>query len=61
MDDFKTRLSLLNIDLKKLEKRVKDDPNYGTVEDWDHVLKEARRIEEFAAGQIAIRKFLKSQ
>jgi hypothetical protein len=59
MDEFKTRLSLLNLDLRKLERRIREDPNYGTVQDWEHVLKEARRIEEFAAGQIAIRKYMK--
>ena len=59
MDEFKTRLSLLNLDLRKLERRIREDPNYGTVQDWEHVLKEARRIEEFAAGQIAILKYMK--
>ncbi len=56
--DMKNRLDLLEMDLKKLEKNIKEDGSYGTPEEWHHVLQKVRKIEEFAISQLAIRKYL---
>lgn len=57
MKDIKNRLDLLEMDLKKLEKNIKEDGSYGTAEEWHHVLQKVRKIEEFAISQLAVRKY----
>ena len=59
--DLKNRLDLLEIDLKKLEKKIKKEDPYGTDEDWHHVLQRVRKIEEFAIAQLAIKKYVEGQ
>jgi len=59
--DLKNRLDLLEMDLKKLEKKIKKEGPYGTDEDWHHVLQRVRKIEEFAIAQLAIKKYLEGQ
>ncbi|MCR4321365.1 MAG: hypothetical protein NUV74_13640 [Candidatus Brocadiaceae bacterium] len=61
MKELKNRLDLLEMDLKKLEKKIKKDGPYGTKEDWHHVLQRVRKIEEFAIVQLAIKKYLEGQ
>ncbi|MBM4065866.1 MAG: hypothetical protein FJ266_09545 [Planctomycetes bacterium] len=61
MKDLKNRLDLLEMDLKKLVKKIKEEGPCGTEEDWHHVLQRVRKIEEFAISQLAIHKFLESQ
>ncbi|MBU6390746.1 MAG: hypothetical protein KGJ87_02655 [Planctomycetota bacterium] len=61
MKDLKNRLDLLEMDLKKLEKKIKQEGPYGSEEDWHHVLQRVRKIEEFAIAQLAIHKFLESK
>ncbi len=56
MENIKSRLELLESDLKNLDKMVKKHGTYGTPEEWNHILKEARKIEEFAIAQITIQK-----
>ena len=58
MKDLKNRLDLLELDLKKLEKKFKEEGPYGTPEEWHHVLQRVRKIEEFAISQLAVRKYL---
>ncbi|MEK6558917.1 MAG: hypothetical protein AABZ43_02135 [Planctomycetota bacterium] len=58
MKDLKSRLDLLEIDLKKLEKKIKAEGPCGSEEDWHHVLQRVRKIEEFAIAQLAIKKYL---
>ncbi len=57
MEDIKSRLKLLETDLKKLESRLKKGFATGTKKDWEHILHQTRKIEEFAISQIAILKF----
>jgi len=59
--DLKNRLDLLEMDLKKLEKKIKKEGTCGSEEDWHHVLHRVRKIEEFAIAQLAIHKFLESK
>jgi hypothetical protein len=59
--DLKNRLDLLEMDLKKLTKKIKEEGPCGTEEDWHHVLQRARKIEEFAIAQLAIHKFLEGK
>ena len=61
MKELKNRLDLLEMDLKKLEKKIKKEGSYGTDEDWHHVLQKVRKIEEFAIAQLAIHKFLEGK
>lgn len=61
MKDLKNRLDLLEMDLKKLEKKIKQEGPYGSEEDWHHVLHRVRKIEEFAIAQLAIHKFLEGK
>lgn len=61
MEDLKNRLDLLEMDLKKLEKKIKKEGPYGTEEDWHHVLQRVRKIEEFAIAQLAIKKYLEER
>ena len=61
MKDLKNRLDLLEMDLIKLEKKIKKEGPYGTEEDWHHVLQRVRKIEEFAIAQLAIHKFLEGK
>jgi hypothetical protein len=61
MKDLKSRLDLLELDLKKLEKKMREDGSYGSEEDWHHVLQRVRKIEEFAIAQLAIKKYLTEQ
>jgi hypothetical protein len=56
--DLKNRLDLLELDLKKLEKKFKEEGPYGTLEEWHHVLQRVRKIEEFAIAQLAVKKYL---
>jgi len=59
--DLKNRLDLLEMDLKKLEKKIKKEGPYGTDEDWHHVLQKVRKIEEFAIAQLAIKKYVEER
>ena len=61
MKDLKNRLDLLEMDLKKLAKKIKKEGPYGTDEDWHHVLQRVRKIEEFAIAQLAIKKYLEER
>ncbi|HHT9110902.1 MAG TPA: hypothetical protein ACFYDZ_07045 [Candidatus Brocadiaceae bacterium] len=61
MKDLKSRLDLLELDLKKLEKKMREDGSCGSEEDWHHVLQRVRKIEEFAIAQLAIKKYLTEQ
>ncbi len=54
MEDLKNRLKLLETDLKKLEDRLKKGIATGTKKDWEHVLRQTRKIEELAIAQITI-------
>lgn len=59
MDNLKTRLDLLETDLKNLEKMIKSGKPYGTADEWHHVLQKARKIEEFAIEQLTLLKYQK--
>ncbi|MDR4507138.1 MAG: hypothetical protein MRJ65_02680 [Candidatus Brocadiaceae bacterium] len=59
MENLKNRLDLLEMDLKKLEKILKEGNTYGTEEEWHHVLQKARKIEEFAIAQLTLQKYQK--
>lgn len=61
MKDLKNRLDLLELDLKKLEKKIKEEGPYGSAEEWHHVLQKARKIEELAIAQLAIKKYLEER
>ncbi len=61
MEDLKSRLDLLETDLKKLEKKIKKEGTYGTAEEWHHVLHRVRKIEEFAIAQLAVKKYLEDR
>lgn len=61
MKDLKNRLDLLEMDLKKLEKKIMKEGPYGTDEDWHHVLQRVRKIEEFAIAQLAIKRYLEER
>ena len=61
MKELKNRLDLLEMDLKKLEKKIKKEGPYGTDEDWHHVLQKVRKIEEFAIAQLAIKKYVEER
>ena len=61
MKELKNRLDLLEMDLKKLEKKIKKEGPYGTDEDWHHVLQRVRKIEEFAIAQLAIKKYVEER
>lgn len=61
MKDLKNRLDLLEMDLKKLGKKIKDEGPCGTAEEWHHVLQCVRKIEEFAIAQLAVKKYLDEQ
>ncbi len=62
MKDLKNRLDLLEFDLKKLEKKIKEEEcPHGSEEDWHHVLQRVRKIEEFAIAQLAVMKYLKER
>ena len=56
MEDLKNRLKLLEIDLKKLENRLRKGIATGTKKDWEHILHQTRKIEELAISQITILK-----
>ncbi len=56
MEDIKNRLKLLETDLEKLESRLKKGFATGTKKDWEHILHQTRKIEEFAISQITILK-----
>jgi hypothetical protein len=59
--DLKNRLYLLEMDLKKLEKKAREEGPCGTEEEWHHVLQRVRKIEEFAITQLAIKKYLEQK
>ena len=61
MKDLKNRLDLLEMDLKKLEKKVREKEPCGTEEEWHHILQRVRKIEEFAITQLAIKKYLEQK
>lgn len=61
MKELKNRLDLLEMDLKKLEKKIKKEGPCGTDEDWHHVLQRVRKIEELAIAQLAIKKYLEER
>jgi hypothetical protein len=54
MEDLKNRIKLLEIDLKKLENRLKKGIATGTKKDWEHILHQTRKIEELAISQLTI-------
>jgi hypothetical protein len=54
MEDLKNRLKLLELDLKKLDKRLKKGIPTGEKKDWEHILHQTRKIEELAISQLAI-------
>jgi len=56
MEDIRSRLNLLETDLKKLENRLKKGLATGTKKDWEHILHQTRKIEELAISQITILK-----
>ncbi len=56
MEDIKSRLKLLETDLKKLESGLKKGFASGTKKDWEHILHQTRKIEELAISQITILK-----
>ena len=58
MKDLNSRLDLLEMDLKKLEKKIKKEGTYGSDEELHHVLQKVRKIEEFAISQLAVKKYL---
>ncbi len=57
MEDFKNRLKLLELDLKKLDKRLKSGVATGEKKDWEHILHQTRKIEELAISQLAILRY----
>jgi len=61
LKDLKNRLELLELDLKKLEKTIKEKGTYGTIDDWQHVLQKSRKIEEFAITQLTLLRHIKEQ
>ena len=61
MKDLNSRLDLLEMDLKKLEKKFKKEGTYGSAEEWHHVLQRVRKIEEFAITQLAVKKYLEDR
>ena len=61
MKDLNSRLDLLEMDLKKLEKKIKKEGTYGSDEEWHHVLQKVRKIEEFAISQLAVKKYLEDR
>ena len=61
MKDLKNRLDLLEMDLKKLTKKIKEEGPCGNEEDWHYVLQRVRKIEEFAIAQLAIKKYVEGQ
>lgn len=61
MKDLKNRLDLLEMDLKKLEKKAREEVPCGTEEEWHHILQRVRKIEEFAITQLAIKKYLEQK
>lgn len=61
MKDLKGRLDLLEMDLKKLEKKIREEGPHGSEEEWHHVLHRVRKIEEFAIAQLAIKKYVEEQ
>ena len=61
MKGLKNRLDLLEMDLKKLEKKVRKEGLCGTEEEWHHILQRVRKIEEFAITQLAIKKHLEQK
>ncbi len=58
MEDLKNRLKLLELDLKKLDKRLRHGHITGTKKDWEHILHQTRKIEELAISQLAILRHL---
>ena len=56
MENLKSRLKLLETDLKKLEDRLKKGFATGTKKDWEHILHQTRKIEELSISQITILK-----
>ena len=57
MEDLKNRLKLLELDLKKLDNRMKKEDATGTKKDWEHILHQTRKIEELAISQLAILRY----
>lgn len=58
MEDLKNRLKLLELDLKKLDRRLRKGYITGTKKDWEHILHQTRKIEELAISQLAILRHL---
>jgi hypothetical protein len=48
---------LLELDLKKLDDRLKKEDVTGTKKDWEHILHQTRKIEELAISQLAILRY----
>jgi len=56
MEDLINRLKLLELDLQKLDSRLRKGATIGTKKEWEHILHQTRKIEEFAIIQLAILK-----
>ncbi len=54
MEDIKNRLKLLELDLQKLDERLKRGQTVGTKKEWEHLLHQSRKVEELAITQLAI-------
>lgn len=61
MNELKSRLDLLEMDLKKLEKKMREEGPFGSEEEWHHILQRVRKIEEFAISQLAVKKYVHSK
>ena len=56
MEDLINRLKLLELDLQKLDSSLRKGTTIGTKKEWEHILHQTRKIEEFAITQLAILK-----
>jgi hypothetical protein len=54
MEDIKNRLKLLELDLQKLDSRLKGGQTVGTKKEWEHILHQSRKVEELAITQLAV-------
>ncbi|GJQ58002.1 MAG: hypothetical protein D8M57_01255 [Candidatus Scalindua sp. AMX11] len=54
MEEIKNRLKLLELDLQKLDARLKKGQTVGTKKEWELILHQSRKVEELAITQLAI-------
>ncbi|MDR4504620.1 MAG: hypothetical protein MRK01_07495 [Candidatus Scalindua sp.] len=54
MEEIKNRLKLLELDLQKLDARLKRGQTVGTKKEWEQILHQSRKVEELAITQLAI-------